>query len=318
MRRYLVTGGAGFIGSTFIRHLLETDPDTSVVNLDLLTYAGLEANVAELAGSDRHRFVQGDVCDQLLVDTLMRDIDVVVNLAAESHVDRSIAGPAVFLRSNVVGTGVLLDAARRYRVATFVHVSTDEVYGPIVGEAVAEEARPNPSSPYAASKASADLVIAAYRRTYGYEATITRCSNTYGPYQYPEKLIPLAITRLLDGGTVPVYGEGTQERDWLWVEDHVAALQLVVDAGEPGETYNISSGTQTQNLAVAEKLVELVGRGSVEHVADRPGHDRRYAIDSSKLRGLGWQPTVELDGGLERTVAWYRQHREWWQPLVSQ
>jgi dTDP-glucose 4,6-dehydratase len=317
MRRYLVTGGAGFIGSTFIRRLLESEADVTVINLDLLTYAGLEANVADLDRSDRHEFVRGDIGDEELVNAVMHHVDVVVNFAAESHVDRSIAGPAVFLSSNVLGTGVLLDAARRHRVPTFVHVSTDEVYGPIAAGAVDEKAPLNPSSPYAASKAAADLVVGSYRHTYGYAAIVTRCSNNYGPYQHPEKLIPLAITRLLGGEPMPIYGDGKQERDWLWVDDHVSAIRLLIGEGIPGETYNIGSGQQHRNRDVVARLIELIGGGSIEHVTDRPGHDRRYALNADKLGALGWKPAVTLDEGLERTVAWYREHRDWWGPLVS-
>jgi dTDP-glucose 4,6-dehydratase len=316
MRRYLVTGGAGFIGSSFVRRVLTTEPTATVMNLDLLTYAGLKANVAELDRLDGHEFVHGDVRDEVLVDSVVEGIDVLVNFAAESHVDRSIAGPGVFLSTNVVGTGVLLDAARRHQVPRFLHVSTDEVYGPTAGGTVDERGLLNPSSPYAASKASGDLVVGSYRRTYGYEAIVTRSSNNYGPYQHPEKLIPLAITRLLEGGAVPIYGGGAQERDWLWVDDHTSALQMLLEVGTPGEIYNIGSGTQSRNLDVARKLIGLVGDGAVEHVADRPGHDHRYAIDSSKIRRLGWTPSVGLDEGLERTVAWYRERRGWWEPLV--
>jgi dTDP-glucose 4,6-dehydratase len=317
MRRYLVTGGAGFIGSTFVRSLLGAEPDARVINLDLLTYAGLQANVTDLGRTERHEFVHGDICDAALVDTLMDGVDVVVNFAAETHVDRSIAGPAVFLRSNILGTGVLLDAARRHGVPTFVHVSTDEVYGPIIAGAADESAPLLPSSPYAASKASADLVVGSYGTTYGYEAIVTRCTNNYGPYQHPEKLIPLAITRLLGGEAVPVYGDGSQQRDWLCVDDHVAAIRLLIEAGTPGETYNIAAGRQHRNLDVVERLIDIVGDGSIEHVTDRPGHDRRYALDTAKLQALGWKPTLDLDEGLERTVAWYRDHRDWWQPLVT-
>lgn len=315
MRRYLITGGAGFIGSNFIQKLL-ADEAAEVVNLDLLTYAGLTRNVAGLDQLDGHRFVHGDITDERLVDTLMNDIDVVVNFAAESHVDRSVNTPAVFLRSNVVGTGVLLDAARRHGVPKFVHVSTDEVYGPVGSGAVDEQAPLNPSSPYAASKAAADLVVASYRHTYGYQAIITRCTNNYGPYQHPEKLIPLAITKMMRGEAVPLYGDGKQERDWLWIDDHIRAIRLIIEAGTPGAVYNIASEKQTSNLTVLAHLTSLLGTGSVEHVADRPGHDRRYALDSSKVRDLGWVPTVSIDDGLEKTVAWYRSHREWWRDLV--
>ncbi len=317
MRRYLITGGAGFIGSNFIRRLLADEPDATVANLDLLTYAGVEATVAELNQLDRHEFVQGDIRDPSLVDSLMAKADVAINFAAESHVDRSIVTPDIFLSTNVVGAGVLLEAAMRHQVPRFIHVSTDEVYGPIDEGAVAEDARLNPSSPYAASKAAADLLVAAYGQTHGYQAIVTRCTNNYGPYQHPEKLIPLAITRLLDGGDVPLYGDGMQERDWIWVEDHCDAIRLLVDAGTPGEIYNIGSGSLSSNVLTAETLQKLVGAGSIAHVADRPGHDRRYALDSSKLRALGWAPTVTLDEGLAGTVDWYRSRRDWWAPLVG-
>ena len=318
MSRVLVTGGAGFIGSNFIRRLLAADPNVTVTNLDLLTYAGVGGTVDELNALDRHELVLGDIRDRSLVDSLVAGADAVVHFAAESHVDRSIAGPEVFLSTNVVGTGVLLDAAVRHRVSRFVHVSTDEVYGPIASGSAGEQAPLRPSSPYAASKAAADLLVEAYRTTYGYEAVITRSTNNYGPYQHPEKLIPLAITKLLAGDPIPIYGDGRQERDWLWVDDHCAALHLLLDDGEPGEIYNIGADTQTRNIDVADSLIEIVGFGLIAHIEDRPGHDRRYAIDSTKVRNLGWRPTVGLEEGLERTVAWYRDRRDWWAPLVAE
>ncbi len=317
MRRVLVTGGAGFIGSNFIRHLLATDSTVVITNLDLLTYAGVQQTIGELNRLDRHEFVRGDICDDELVAAVMADADVVVNFAAETHVDRSIEDPQAFLHTNVVGTSVLLDAARRHDVARFVHISTDEVYGPVVCEAVDESARLNPTSPYAAAKASADMVVAAYLHTYGYPAIVTRCTNNYGPYQHPEKLIPLAITRLFAGDPIPLYGDGEQERDWLWVEDHCSAIRLLIDEGEPGEVYNVSSTQLSTNINTAVSLINLVGAGTIEHVGDRPGHDRRYALDSTKLRSLGWQPTVSLVEGLERTVAWYRNRIDWWGPLLA-
>ena len=271
MRRYLVTGGAGFIGSHFIRRLLAAETGATVVNLDLLTYAGVRKTVSELGKLDRHKFVHGDICDRGLVDSLMASADVVVHFAAETHVDRSITGPEAFLSTNVVGTGVLIEAANRHRVQRFMHVSTDEVYGSISAGSVTEDAPLNPSSPYAASKAAADLVVAAYRRTYQYEAVITRCSNNYGPYQHPEKLIPLAIARILEGGEIPLYGDGQQERDWLWVDDHCSAIQLLIDEAIPGEIYNVGSGVLRRNTDTAAKLVHLAGQGSISHVADRPG-----------------------------------------------
>ena len=314
-RRYLVSGGAGFIGSTFIRYLEQAEPSAEVLNLDLLTYAGVGATVEGFDGLMNHRFVRGDVRDGALVASLVEEADVIVHFAAESHVDRSIADPGVFLSTNVVGTGVLLDAARRHATNRFIHVSTDEVYGPITEGAATEGARFNPSSPYAASKAAADLVVAAYLHTYGYGATIIRSTNNYGPFQHPEKLIPLAITRLLEGQTVPIYGDGLQERDWLWVEDHCAAIHLLVDEGEPGEAYNVGYGSSVSNGSVAERLLGIMGSGSIEYVPDRPGHDRRYALDSSKIMALGWAPQVSLADGLEQTVAWYRSRPDWWQPL---
>ncbi len=317
MGRYLVTGGAGFIGSNFIRSLLAGDPAAVVLNLDLLTYAGSRKTADELATLDRCEFVRGDIRDRDLVDQLMATTDVVINLAAESHVDRSIADQTPFLSTNVVGTGVLLDSARAHGVGRFIHVSTDEVYGPIAIGSASEGSRLDPSSPYAASKASADLVVSAHATTYGYQAIVTRCTNNYGPRQHPEKLIPLAITRALEGGIVPIYGDGAQERDWLWVDDHCSALGAVVEAGEPGEVYNISADAPAANLDLANRIIEHIGSGSIQQVADRPGHDRRYALDSSKLRSLGWMPTMDLDEGIARTVDWYRANAAWWRPLVE-
>ncbi len=316
-RSYLVTGGAGFIGSNFIEHLAQTEPDAVVTNLDLLTYAGVAATVDHLDGRANHRFVKGDIRNADLVDSLVATADVVVNFAAESHVDRSIVDPQGFLSTNVMGTGVLLDAARRHETPTFVQVSTDEVYGSIPAGSVAETAPLRPASPYSASKAAADLLVAAYRQTYAYHAIVARCTNNYGPRQFPEKLIPLAITRLLDGGPIPLYGDGRQERDWIAVIDHCRALSLIIDKGSPGEIYNIATGTVVANQTVAERLVAEVGEGGVEFVQDRPGHDRRYSIDAAKLRDLGWQPTVPLDEGLRATVDWYQRNRDWWAPLVA-
>ena len=315
--RYLITGGAGFIGSNFVRLLLERDPSAHVTNLDLLTYAAAPGTVDELDQLDRCKLVRGDICDARLVDELMRGVDAVVNFAAESHVDRSVSGPEVFMTSNVVGTAVLLEAARRHGVDRFVQISTDEVYGPLEDGHAAEGDRLNPSSPYAAAKAAADLIVLSYRKTYGYEAIITRCSNNYGPYQHPEKLIPLAITRATSGRSIPLYGDGQQERDWLWVGDHCEALELILTSGVPGEVYNIASGVTVSNRNVAESVVGLVGDGSIELVADRPGHDRRYALDTSKLEALGWRPTVSLQQGLEETVSWYQENRGWWASLTN-
>ena len=316
-RRFLVTGGAGFIGSNFIRHVLEHEPRSTVTNLDALTYAGVEATATELGSFDRHNFVLGDIRDVDLVDRLMADHDIVVHFAAESHVDRSIESPALFLDTNVLGTWNLVDAARRHKVGKFVHVSTDEVYGSIEDGFATEDTLLEPSSPYSASKAASDLVARSYAVTFDYPVIVTRCTNNYGPYQFPEKMIPLFVTNILDGIRVPLYGHGRNERDWLFVEDHCSAIDLLVDAGEPGEIYNIGANAQLSNLDVTHRILELLGRDEswVEHVADRPGHDFRYAVDSTKLRRLGWSPTHPFDVHLEETVRWYQARQDWWRPI---
>jgi dTDP-glucose 4,6-dehydratase len=316
-RNYLVTGGAGFIGSNFVRLVLEREPGAVVTNLDLLTYAGVKATVDELDVSERHTFIRGDIRDSELVDSLMSGKDVVVNFAAESHVDRSIEGPAVFLETNVVGTGVLIDAARRHGVGRYIQVSTDEVYGSIAEGFADEDAPLLPSSPYSASKAGADLLVESYRVTFDYPAIVTRCTNNYGPYQFPEKMIPLFVTNLQDGEKVPLYGDGLNERDWLYVEDHCSAIHLLIDAGKPGEVYNIGANAQVANIDLTKMLLELTGRDDsyIDYVADRPGHDRRYAVDSSKIRALGWQPAYSIEERLSKTVDWYRSRSDWWQPL---
>ena len=316
-RRYLITGGAGFIGSNFIRRVLEREPDARITNLDLLTYAGVKVTVDELDESDRHTFVLGDIRDGALVDRVMPGHDVVVNFAAESHVDRSIEGPSVFLETNVVGTGVLIDAARRHSIGRFLQVSTDEVYGSIAEGFASEDSMLDPSSPYSASKAGSDLLVASYAVTFDYPAIITRCTNNYGPYQFPEKVIPLFVTNLFEDRPVPLYGDGLNERDWLYVDDHCAALHLLVDAGTPGEIYNIGADAQVTNLDLTRKILGLLGKEEslIEPVTDRPGHDRRYAVDSSKVRSLGWQPAHSLDDRLGDTIDWYRSREDWWRPL---
>jgi dTDP-glucose 4,6-dehydratase len=316
-RRYLVTGGAGFIGSNFVRHLLEHEPDATVTNLDLLTYAGVEATVRELDIDPRHSFVRGDIGNAELVERLLPGHDVVVNFAAETHVDRSITGPAVFLQTNVVGTGVLIEEARRQGISCFLQVSTDEVYGSLVEGFAPEEAPLRPSSPYSASKAAADLLVRSYAVTYGYGAIVTRCTNNYGPYQFPEKVIPLFVTNLLEGRKVPLYGEGSNERDWLHVEDHCAALHLLVDRGTPGEVYNIGADAQLANIELTRCILAALGAGEemIERVPDRPGHDLRYAVDSSKLRRLGWAPAHSFEEHLAATIEWYRSRPDWWRPL---
>jgi dTDP-glucose 4,6-dehydratase len=322
--RILVTGGAGFIGSHYVRTLLTdgypgtTYGDAEVVVLDKLTYAGNLANLEPVVSSPRLRFVEGDILDVGLVDDLVSGSDAVVHFAAESHVDRSILGAADFVMTNVVGTQTLLEAARRHEVARFVHVSTDEVYGSIDEGSWTEEQPLEPNSPYSASKAGSDLVARAYARTHGLPVCVTRCSNNYGPYQFPEKVIPLFVTNLMDGRPVPLYGDGLNVRDWLHVDDHCRGIHLVLEGGRPGEVYNIGGGTELTNTDLTERLLAASGAGwdAVERVEDRKGHDRRYSVDISKIsRELGYAPLVPFDEGLAQTVAWYQEHRGWWEPL---
>ena len=318
-RKILITGGAGFIGSNFIRHIFSQDPDTKVTNLDALTYAGVRATVQELDELGDHSFVHGDIRDTNLVDKLTADQDVIVNFAAESHVDRSIDGPSVFLETNVVGTGILIEAARRHGVERFIQISTDEVYGSIAEGFAAETDTLHASSPYSASKAGADLLVESYGVTYDYPAIITRCTNNYGPYQFPEKMIPLFITNLISGRPVPVYGDGLNERDWLHVRDHCSAIYVLIEEGVPGDIYNIGANAQVKNIDLTKQLIDLLGRDEsfISYVPDRPGHDRRYAVDSSKIRSLGWTPEFPLTDRLEETVEFYRTRSDWWQPLLG-
>jgi dTDP-glucose 4,6-dehydratase len=313
--RLLVTGGCGFIGSCFVRLALARGAE--VVNLDKLTYAGNPANVAEVAGDPRYRFVHADIADAPAVAEAIAGCDAVVNFAAESHVDRSILEPEAFIRTDVVGTAVLLDAARRAGVGRFVQVSTDEVYGSIMSGAFRETDPINPSSPYSASKAGGDLQVLAWHRTYGIDAVVTRGSNTFGPRQYPEKLIPLFVTNALDGEPLPVYGDGMQVRDWIHAEDHCEGVWTALERGAAGEVYNVGGGYEAPNLEITRRILQLTGRDEslIRHVADRPGHDRRYALDTSKLRALGWAPRRSFARALADTVAWYRDRREWWEPI---
>lgn len=316
-RRYLVSGGAGFIGSNFIRYLIEHEPDARVTNLDVLTYAGVPATVAELDRFPNHEFIKGDINDGELIDELMPGHDVVVHFAAESHVDRSIAGSAPFLTTNVVGTGVLLDAAHRHGVPKFIHISTDEVYGSVEAGFASEEAPLEPSSPYSSSKAGSDLLALSYYRTHGYPVLVTRCTNNYGPYQFPEKVIPLFVTNLLEGTKVPLYGDGQNERDWLYVEDHCSAVHLLVERGEPGEVYNIGANAQLPNVDLTRAILQAFNLDDswIEPVPDRLGHDFRYAVDSGKIRSLGWAPAHDFEGRLIDTIDWYREREDWWRPL---
>ncbi|MET9731124.1 dTDP-glucose 4,6-dehydratase [Streptomyces sp. NPDC006458] len=314
----LVTGAAGFIGSTYVRTLLADDgPDAPHITvLDKLTYAGTLTNLPP--EHPRLRFVRGDICDAALVDKLVGESDQVVHFAAESHVDRSIDGAAEFVRTNVLGTQTLLDAALRHGVGPFVHVSTDEVYGSIDTGSWPETHPLSPNSPYSASKASSDLLALAYHRTHGLDVRVTRCSNNYGPHQFPEKVVPLFVTNLLDGRKVPLYGEGLNVRDWLHVEDHCLGVDLVRTAGRPGEVYNIGGGTELTNKQLTGLLLQACGADwdMVEHVTDRKGHDLRYSVDWTKARTeLGYRPRHDFTSGLAATVDWYRDHRAWWEPL---
>jgi dTDP-glucose 4,6-dehydratase len=319
----LVTGGAGFIGSNLVRFLRRERPEWTVVNLDKLTYAGNLESLAALQGDPKHVFVRGDIANAELVEHLcsQHGVTAILNLAAQTHVDRSILGPSIFVETNVSGTQVLLDAARRAKVKRFVQVSTDEVYGSLAAEGRFSEISPlQPSSPYSASKAAADLLALAYQRTFGLDVLVTRCSNNYGSHQFPEKLIPLMIANALEGKRLPVYGDGLQVRDWLHVDDHCAALVAALEKGRPGEVYNIGGDNEWPNLHIVKQLLQILGKPEslVEHVKDRPGHDRRYAIDARKARvELGWSPRVAFPDGLGRTVEWYVANRAWWERVRS-
>jgi dTDP-glucose 4,6-dehydratase len=321
--RVLVTGGAGFIGSNFIRFALFAHPDWKVTNLDKLTYAGNPANLTDVANNPRYRFVKGDIAEPQDVAVAVGDgVDTVINFAAETHVDRSIAGSTEFLRTNVVGVQVLLDAAKAAGVSTFLQIGTDEVYGDLPpGEFAKETDHLQPSSPYSASKAAADLLVLSYARTHGLPVLITRCTNNYGPYQYPEKMLPLFATNLLQDKKVPVYGDGQQIRDWLHVDDHCRAIDRVLAKGVRGEIYNIGANHKPEwpNLKVTEVILKALKKDEkwIEHVKDRAGHDRRYAVDTSKIQDLGWKPEVKPQKGIRDTALWYRDHRSWWEPIVT-
>ncbi|WP_030710326.1 dTDP-glucose 4,6-dehydratase [Streptomyces sp. NRRL F-2580] len=316
--RILVTGGAGFIGSEFVRQQLGADATAQITVFDKLTYSGVEANLAPVADHPGYTFVKGDICDAEAVDQVMPGHDVVVHFAAESHVDRSIAGAGPFVMTNVVGTQVLLDSARKHGVGRFVHISTDEVYGSINEGSWTEEWPLVPNSPYSASKASSDLLALAYHRTHGMDVVVTRCSNNYGHYQFPEKVIPLFVSNLMDGKKVPLYGHGGNVRDWLHVSDHCRGIDLAMRKGRAGEVYNIGGGTELTNKELTGVLLEAAGLGweMVEQVEDRKGHDLRYSIDISKIGAeLGYAPQVTFEDGIKATIDWYRENRAWWEPL---
>ena len=328
--KLLVTGGAGFIGSNFIRYILKKYPDCKIVNLDLLTYAGNLENLKDVEDNPNYKFVKGDIADKDLVDNLIKDVDIVINFAAESHVDRSILDSVNFIHTNVIGTHNLLEAAKNNGLKRFHHISTDEVFGHLGPEdpPFDENTLYAPRSPYSASKAASDHLVRAYFHTYGLPITISNCSNNYGPYQFPEKLIPLMVVNALAGRQLPIYGDGGQVRDWLYVEDHCEAVQMILKAGQPGETYNIGGGNQPTNLALVETVCEILDklkpaadprRKLIQFVADRPGHDRRYAMDSTKIRReLGWQPRHSLEDGLRSTVEWFLAHAVWCAAIQKQ
>jgi dTDP-glucose 4,6-dehydratase len=317
--KILVTGGAGFIGSNFVRHVLGSHPGDAVVNLDKLTYAGNLENLRDLEKDPRYRFVRGDICDGALVRDLMDGADAVVHFAAETHVDRSNAAADEFLRTNANGTFTLLEAARERKVQRFVAIGTDEVYGSIAKGTAREVDALNPSNPYSASKAAADLLARAYWTTHRLPVLITRSSNNFGPYQYPEKVIPLFITNALEDKPLPLYGDGKNVRDWLYVLDNCAAIDLVLRKGKDGEIYNIGGGHEVENVVLTRQVLHLLGKPEslITPVTDRPGHDRRYALDSSKVAALGWKPAHSFGSALEATVAWYREHESWWKPIKS-
>ena len=321
--RILVAGGAGFIGSNFIRYILGVHGDWSVVNVDKLTYAGNLANLADLAGDPRYGFHRADICDAAEVSRIISEEkpEAVVNFAAETHVDRSIEDPALFLRTNILGTQVLLDAARKFGVARYLQISTDEVYGSLGSEGrFSEESPLKPNSPYAASKTSADLLVRAYGKTFGLPVLVTRCSNNYGPYQFPEKLIPFFVTLLREGKPVPVYGDGMNVRDWIHVDDHSRAVDAVLRRGRPGDIYNVGGGNERTNIEITKLLIAAMGKDgkSMKFVPDRPGHDRRYAIDDAKIRAeLGVVPQVPFEEGLRDTVRWYIDNEPWWRAVRS-
>lgn len=320
--KYLITGGAGFIGSNFIHYLLNKYPGCEVVNLDKLTYAGNLDNLKSIEKDHRYKFVKGDIADFAVVDPLVAEADIVVNFAAETHVDRSILGPAEFVRTNVVGTQVLLDACVKHKKRIH-HVSTDEVFGDLpleTDEKFKVDTPYNPSSPYSASKAAADHIVRAYYRTYDLPVTISNCSNNYGSFQFPEKLIPLMIINTLEGKKLPVYGDGKNVRDWMYVNDHCSAIDLIIEKGKIGETYLAGGNAEVTNIDVVRTILKLLGKGEdiIEFVKDRPGHDRRYAIDSSKLeKELGWVREEGFEAGIKKTVKWYQENQEWWKKLIS-
>ena len=319
MKKLLVTGGCGFIGSNFIRFFLKERPEWGVINLDKLSYSGNLENTRDFSNHPKYEFVQGDVCDKALVSDLMKRVSSVMHFAAETHVDRSIDAADEFLKTNVLGTATLLEASLRCKIERFVHMSTDEVYGSIEDGKADEEYKLEPNSPYSASKAAADLLVRSFRVTHGHPAMVVRCTNNYGPYQYPEKVIPLFVTNLLDGKTVPLYGAGKNRRDWIYVEDAARAVMLVLEKGKPGEIYNVGADQELSNIELTHRILKKLGKDEsmIRNVKDRPGHDLRYALNIEKLKALGFKPQWDFSKGLDATAAWYRENRSWWEPLKA-
>jgi dTDP-glucose 4,6-dehydratase len=323
MDTMLITGGAGFIGSNFIHYMMDHNPDYRIINVDKLTYAGNLENLKDIEANPNYTFVKADICDVNAINSVFSSyaIDYIINFAAESHVDRSIEDASIFLKTNILGTQVLLDAARKYGVKKFVQISTDEVYGSLGPTGYFTEDTPlSPNSPYSASKASADMLVIAYYRTYGLPVNITRCSNNYGPYQFPEKLIPLFITNAVADKELPLYGDGKNIRDWIYVEDHCGAVDLVLHKGVEGEVYNIGGRSEKANIEITELILDYLGKPHtlIKYVKDRLGHDRRYAIDCSKIeKELGWKPAYSFEDGMKKTIRWYIDNRPWWEKIKS-
>jgi len=317
----LVCGGAGFIGSAFIRNYLKNKPDSKIINLDVLTIGSNLVNLKNVENNPNYKFIKDDIRNESIIDGLVKDTDIIVNFAAESHVDRSIANPKPFLETNILGTYSILEAIRKHD-KQFIHVSTDEIYGDAQGKSsFNEDSQINPSNPYAATKAAADHLVASYYRTYGINCITTRCTNNFGPYQFPEKLIPKTIIRSIKDLKVPLYGDGKQIRSWIYVDDHVQAIESLISKGKPGEIYNITAYEEITNKTIVEKILDILGKSHdmIEYVGDRPGHDKRYSIDCSKIETqVGWKPRYEFDDALKQTVNWYLQNPSWWDPLIDE
>src|SRR3989338_5524788 len=315
--KIVVTGGLGFIGSNFIRHMIKKYPNYRIVNLDKITYAGNPENLRDVEKNKNYKFVKGDICDKKIVERVIKDCDIVVNFAAETHVDRSIVDAGVFVKTDILGTYTLLEAAKKFKIKKYIQISTDEVYGSIEKGSFKENDNLNPNSPYAASKAGADMLVRSYIVTYKLPAVITRSSNNFGPYQYPEKVIPLFITNLLEGKKVPLYGDGLNVRDWIYVIDNCEAIDFIMHNGKEGEIYNIAGGNEIANIRLTKMILEGVGRdeGFIDYVKDRLGHDRRYSLDCSKINKLGWKPRFEFHKALKETIKWYKENELWWKKL---